>query len=43
MTEQNKRQNIKMSPELLLALKAKAKASGYKTLMAYLRALVANR
>ncbi len=40
MSNQTKRKNIKLDPELLDALNEKAKAKGYKTLMAYLRSLV---
>ncbi len=40
MSNQTKRKNIKLDPELLEALKSKAKQLGYKTLVAYLRALV---
>ncbi len=37
------RKSIKMELELLKALQAKAKAEGYRSLLAYLRALVGHR
>ena len=40
MCNQEKRKNIKMDAELLEALKAKAKAKGYSTLIGWLRSLV---